>query len=224
MRLLVVEDELEMREALVRRFSRQGDAAHEAATLAAAEQHLAEQTFDVIILDRGMAGQDATEALAAWRKAGLVTPVLMLTAMHEVRDRVEGFEAGADDYLGKPFAMAELMLRVGALARRANDHVPVHLEEGGLHLDTARREVRRDGVRLVLRAKEYAVLQWLMRRRGRVVTRQALRDACWADDAAGSNVEESVIAGLRRKLGPPALIHTVRGHGYIFETRAADER
>ena len=135
--------------------------------------------------------------------------------------RVEGFEAGADDYLGKPFAMAELFHRVGALARRTSRTEPVHIRVGTLDLDTARREVRRDSVVLPLRAKEYAVLELLMRRREQVVSREQLRRNCWDDDGGDSNVEETTIASLRRKLGAPALIHTRRGQGYILE--ALDE-
>ena len=218
MRILVVEDQAEMREALVRRLDANGHLVEATGGLVDAEAWLAEpEPFDLIVLDRGLPEGDGLDALSRWRDAGLQAPVLVLTAQGEVRDRVAGLDAGADDYLGKPFAMAEFLARVAALGRRGTA-LPLQVERlGDLELDLARREVRRGGVRIPLRPKEFLVLELLMRRRGRVVSRAELRTNCWGDDAANSNVDESTIASLRRKLGGPALIHTRRGQGYLLE-------
>jgi DNA-binding response OmpR family regulator len=216
MRLLLVEDDAEMRNAIARRFRARGDVVDPASSLGDAQRYLDAGDYDVIVLDRMLSDGDGVDALAAWRRAGCETPVLVLTAKCEVARRVEGFEAGADDYLGKPFAVAELVHRVAALARRRTREMPLHIRIGDLHVDTARREVRRHQVVVPLRAKEYVVLEFLLSHRGRVVTRAQLRDACW-DETATSNVEETTLASLRRKLGDPPLIHTRRGHGYILE-------
>ena len=205
-----------MRDAIARRFRARGDVVEAVSTLADAETLLDGAAFDVAILDRTLPDGEGVEALAAWRRGGREIPVLVLTAKREVPCRVEGFQAGADDYLGKPFAMAELIHRVAALARRQTRAVPPLARIGNLVVDTAKREVRRDDIVLPLRAKEYVVLEFLLSRRGHVVTRAQLREACW-DDAASSNVEEATIASLRRKLGSPPLIHTRRGFGYVLE-------
>lgn len=221
MRVLIVEDEAEMAEALARRLSASGHLVVHTRTLSAATAHLDEDLaqFDVIVLDRGLPDGDGLDSLHGWRARGLTTPVLVLTAMVDVHERVAGLERGADDYLGKPFAMAEFLARVVALGRRG-EMLSVQVERAGdLELDLARREVRRGGVRIPVRPKEYAVLELLLRRQGRVVTRDELRRHCWDDDAASSNVEETTVASLRRKLGAPALIHTRRGQGYILEVR-----
>lgn len=219
MRVLVIEDQAELREALQRRLGARGDVVHGARDLAEAEAWLApnEAPFDVVVLDRGLPDGDGIDALARWRARGMNQPVLVLTAQREVADRVEGLGAGADDYLGKPFAMAELLARVTALGRRG-ERLPLTAERvGNLELDRGRREARREGVLIPLRAKEYAVLEFLLRRRGRLVSRGQLREHCWGESAASSNVEERTIASLRHKLGLPALIHTRRGEGYILE-------
>ena len=218
MRVLVIEDQDEMREALVRRLRSNGHVAEGARGLIDAEAWLeTDDAFDLLVLDRGLPEGDGLDALTKWRAAGLQSPVLVLTAQSEVHERVAGLQAGADDYLGKPFAMAEFLARVAALGRRGAA-LPLQVERAGdLELDLARREVRRAGVRLPLRPKEFLILELLMRRRGRVVSRAELRRHGWGDEAANSNVDEATIASLRRKLGTPALIHTRRGQGYLFE-------
>ena len=217
-RLLIVEDEPELREALVRRFRHRGDVVDHASCVVDAELLIAEHSYDVVVLDRQLGTTDGVVALERWRRAGVTTPVLILTARSEVHERIIGFEAGADDYLGKPFAMAELMHRVTALARRRERCTEVHLGEGDVRVDLARREVWRAGVRIPLRAREYAVLEWLMTHKGRLVTREQLRAACWDDTELTSNVEEATVASLRRKLGAPAIIQTPRGQGYIIDS------
>lgn len=216
MRLLLVEDDAEMLDAIARRLRARGDVVDAACTLEDARPLVESGEHEVIVLDRMLPDGDGVDALATWRRNGCVTPVLILTAKREVPRRLEGFEAGADDYLGKPFALSELVHRVAALGRRRERAAPLHIRVGDLCVDTARREVSRNDVVLPLRAKEYVVLEFLLSHRGRVVTHSQLREACW-DDAASSNVEEATIASLRRKLGPPPLIHTRRGHGYVLE-------
>lgn len=218
MRILLVEDERPLREAVARRLRAQGYAVDEAGSRAEAEDLLPLYPFDLLLLDRRLPDGDGLDSLRRWRREGARLPALVLTARDAVRDRVEGLEAGADDYLVKPFAMAELIARVRAIARRGPMERGVVLEVADLTLDCSRGEVRRGGVLLPLRPKELAVLEHLLRNRGRVVSRERLREACW-DEAhePGSNVEEAAISALRRKLGPPALIHTRRGLGYVLD-------
>jgi two-component system copper resistance phosphate regulon response regulator CusR len=218
MRVLVVEDEKELREAIARRLRAQGHAVDEAADGSSAEYAMSVYGHALVILDRMLPDGDAVDRLALWRSGGNQVPVLFLTARDRVGDRVRGLAAGADDYLVKPFAMEELLARVAAIARRGSAPRPSRLRVGDLELDSARREVRRAEVLLPLRPKEYALLELLMTRFGRVVSREEIIDCCW-DEAhePSSNVEETLIASLRRKLGEPALIRTVRGAGYILE-------
>ncbi len=226
MRVLVVEDESELRGAIARRLRAAGHAVDEAGDLADADEQVFVNDYGAVILDRMLGAADGVERLREWRRRGDSTPVLLLTARDRVEDRVEGLEAGADDYLVKPFAMTELLARVTAISRRhaTTPGASVIMREGDLEIDGGRREVRRDGVLIPLRPKEYALLELLARRVGQVVSRGDILEACW-DRAheASSNVEEVMIASLRRKLGRPSLIHTVRGTGYLFEARD-DER
>jgi two-component system copper resistance phosphate regulon response regulator CusR len=218
MRVLVVEDEKELREAIVRRLRAQGHGVDEAGDRASAEHLLRVYEHAVVVLDRMLPDGDAVATMERWREQGRQVPVLLLTAKDGIGDRVRGLVAGADDYLIKPFAMEELLARVATIARRGNAPRRSLLRVGDLELDSSRREVRRAGVLLALRPKEYALLELLTARSGLVVTRQEIIHACW-DDARepSSNVEEALIASLRRKLGEPGLIRTVRGAGYLLE-------
>ena len=223
MRVLVVEDELEIRQAVARRLRAGGHGVDEAVDGDEAESFIASYSYDVLVLDRMLPDGDSLERLERWRSGGLVTPALFLTARDQVSDRVAGFEAGADDYLVKPFAMDELVARVSALGRRGASMRPSRLEVADLVIDFSRREVRRGGVLLPLRPKEYAVLELLAGQAGRVVSRERLVAGCWGEEKSpGSNVEEVVVAALRRKLGKPPLIHTVRGVGYRLEDQSAE--
>jgi two-component system copper resistance phosphate regulon response regulator CusR len=146
----------------------------------------------------------------------------MLTALDALADKVAGFTDGADDYLVKPFAFVELVARVGALCRRAEQPRRTVARVADLELDTARKRVRRTGVVLSLGAKEFAVLEMLVVRAGEVVSRTELIDHCWDElTEPMSNVVDAVIAQLRRKLGPPGLIDTVRGAGYVIDESPA---
>ncbi|MFJ3840711.1 response regulator transcription factor [Streptomyces sp. NPDC054904] len=223
MRVLLVEDEPDLREVVVAGLKAAGYAVDDAADWPEAEFLLDLAAYDCVVLDRLLPSGDTLHALERRRRSGWSTPVLCLTALHALSDRVEGFRAGADDYLPKPFAMEELVMRVGSLARRAGDRLPVHLAHADLELDAARREVRRAGVLLTLTHKEYAVLRHLLVRRETVVTRASLVEHCWDEMADPvSNVVDAVMAGLRRKLGSPPLIRTVRGHGFLLGSDGAD--
>ncbi len=218
MRVLIVEDQPELRQAVGRRLRAEGHGTDEADDGGSAESFASSYRYDVIVLDRMLPDGDALDLLKRWRARGMVTPVLFLTARDQVVDRVDGFEAGADDYLVKPFAMDELMARLTAIARRGATTRPSRVEVGDLEIDFGRREVRRAGVLLALRPKEYAVLELLATRAGQVVARREIVAGCWGEDHEPlSNVEEVVIAALRRKLGHPPLIRTVRGAGYLLE-------
>lgn len=222
MRVLVVEDEPEIRRAVAGRLRSAGYGVDEAEDGGAGESFVETYAYDVVVLDRMLPDGDGLTFLERWRATGLQAPVLFLTARDQVEDRVDGFAAGADDYLVKPFAMDELVARVAAIARRGSAIRPNRLDIGNLTIDLARREVKRDGVLLVLRPKEYTLLQLLAGRAGQVVSRREIVTGCWGEDQEPlSNVEEVVVASLRRKLGKPALIHTVRGAGYLLEERGA---
>ncbi len=218
MRVLLIEDEDDLRAAIARRLRAVGHAVDEAGTLLDAEDLYAAHDYGCVLLDRTLPDGDGVGLLEDWRRMGATTPVLVLTARDAVKARIEGLEAGADDYLVKPFAMEELLARMRAIARRGAVDQPVVIEVGDLAFDTARAEVRRGGVLLPLRPKELAVLEYLCQRRGQVVSRAQLLEACWDEfHEPGSNVDQVAIAALRRKLGEPTLIHTRRGLGYILE-------
>ena len=180
-------------------------------------------TYDVVILDVMLPGLDGLEVCRQMRAEHIMTPVLMLTARGAVEDRVVGLNVGADDYLVKPFAMEELLARINALLRRRDrrfDEVP-QLSAGDLTLDLVRHEARRAGCVIELTAKEFALLEYLMRHPGQVLTRTQIIDAVWRYDLeALSNVVDIYIHYLREKIDhgfSHALIKTVRGVGYKIE-------
>jgi DNA-binding response OmpR family regulator len=215
MRVLIVEDDRVLRDALERRLRGSGSAVDAVPDRAGAEIAIEVNRYDCLVLDRAVPDGDTIDLVRRIRAAHTATPVLFLTARDSVSARVEGFEAGADDYLVKPFAMEELIARVRRLCRRSVDETPVLLEVGDLVIDQAGATVRRDGVLLTLTAKEYAVLVELASRPGAVVTRTHLIETCWDEMTDPmSNTVDVHIASLRRKLGSPPLIHTVRGVGY----------
>lgn len=218
MRILVVEDEEELRLAIVRRLRALGHGVDEAVDGETGEHLLSIFDPAVVILDRMLPDGDSITRLAAWRRRGIDTPVLLLTARDQVAERIEGFESGADDYLIKPFAMDELLARVSAIGRRQSKPTASVLSIGDIEIDSARRAVRRAGVLIPLRPKEYSLLELLATRAGRIVARADIIDACW-DEAHEplSNVDEVLVASLRRKLGAPSPIRTMRGAGYMLE-------
>ena len=173
------------------------------------------ENYDAVILDLGLPEVDGLTVLDRWRREGKKFPVLVLTARDTVDDRVAGLDAGGDDYLVKPFALAELQARLRALMRRKAGEAGPMLRSGRVELDPAARSVRLDGQPVALSGREYSVLQDLMRHAGRIVSRSQLEDSVYGwDDDIGSNAIEVHIHNLRRKLGPDA-VQTVRGLGYV---------
>lgn len=223
MRILLAEDHAELRAAIARRLRAMGNSVDEVADLHSILHYLQAATYDVAVLDRMLPDGDSISALRCLRSAANRTPILLLTARDHIADRVEGLEAGADDYLVKPFAMDELLARIGVLARRGTLPRSQIVQVADLELDSGRREVRRGGVLIPLRPKEYVLLELLATRLGRAVSRSDILDYCWdVQESPASNVEETIIASLRRKLGDPPLIMTVRGMGYKLDATHAN--
>ena len=217
--MLVVEDDPSLRSAVAVELRRSGLSVDESGDLAGADERLSMTEYDVAVLDRSLPDGDAADLLARLRASGLTVPVIFLTCRDDVADRIGGLEAGGDDYLGKPFAMAELTARIRSLARRTSAVQPPALILGDLTVDQARASVTRAGRPVTLTPKEYSLLEHLVRNSGRVVTRQDLLEHCWDEfEDPASNVVETRIGRLRAKLGSPPLVHTVRGAGYLAAT------
>jgi DNA-binding response OmpR family regulator len=218
MRILLVEDDRKAARLLTKGLHEEGFVVDFAGTGEAGEEMATVNDYDVIVLDWLLPGKDGLAVCGALRAAGNSTPILMLTARDTVADRVSGLTSGADDYLTKPFAFAELLARVRALLRRAGVARPVVLKVADVALDTIRRRVSRDGTSIALTPKEYAILEVLMRNAGEVVSRTRLTEAVWEQSAdVVDNLVDVHLKNLRRKLelaGGPPLIHTVRGVGY----------
>jgi DNA-binding response OmpR family regulator len=215
MRVLVVEDHEELAETVAVGLRREGMAVDVVLDGAAALQRAAVYGYDVIVLDRDLPevhGDRVCEQLVA---GGGRARVLMLTASAGIEDRVSGLSLGADDYLPKPFAFAELVARIRALARRAQPALPPVLSKSDLRLDPGQRVAHRAGRRLDLSSKELAVLELLLAARGGVVSSEQLLERAW-DEAADpfSGVVKVTVSRLRRKLGEPPIIETVPGAGY----------
>jgi DNA-binding response OmpR family regulator len=221
MRLLVVEDDHELGPAIGACLRTLGFAVDHARHRAEADLKMSVNAYDCVIADRGLPDGDALTLIRMWRRAGRTVPVLVLTALATVDDRISGFEHGADDYLVKPFAMAELVARTRALCRRDQHPRLPELTVGDLTLDVPSHRVRRAGVLLTLTAKEFAVLEALMVRAGEAVTRGDLLERCWDEMSdPASNVVDVAIRQLRRKLGPPDVIESLRGVGYRIRDTA----
>jgi len=218
MRVLIVEDELRMASLIRRGLTIEGLAADVAATGEDALWMAQAHDYDAIVLDVMLPGLDGFETCRRLRAGGCWTPVLMLTARDSVQDRVAGLDTGADDYLVKPFAFAELLARLRALVRRGDLERPAVLEVGDLTLDPSTRAVRRGATEIDLSAKEFALLETFMRRPGEVLSRLHLLEHAW--DFAyenRSNVVDVYIRRLRRKIDEPfgrRTLETVRGGGY----------
>ena len=172
------------------------------------------QPFDAVVLDLGLPQMDGLTVLKKWRAAGRSMPVLILTARDNWHEKVTGIDAGADDYLTKPFEMEELLARLRALIRRAGGHASAELQCGPVMLDTRHSRVTVNGQAITLTSHEYRVLDYLMHHRGQIVSRSVLMEHIYAQDCdRDSNTVEVFIARLRKKL-PPGLIETERGLGY----------
>jgi two-component system, OmpR family, response regulator len=218
MRILVVEDELKMAGLLRRGLLEEGHAADVARTGDDALWMAEAVEYDAVVLDLTLPGLDGVEVCRRFRERGIWAPVLMLTARDAVDDRVAGLDAGADDFLPKPFSFAELLARLRALGRRGAVERPTVLEVGDLRLDPATREVRRGDTEIRLSAKEFALLETFMRRAGQVLSRYQLLEHAW--DLAyenRSNVVDVYVRYLREKIDRPfgrSSLETVRGAGY----------
>ncbi len=215
MRVLVIEDERRLADAIGRGLRAEGMAVdvsydgtegHEKATLT---------RYDVLVLDRDLPGMHGDEILADLVRSETLTRVLMLTASADVNDRVQGLSLGADDYLSKPFAFAELVARVRALGRRATPASPPVLRAGDIELDPAKRSVTRAGASVELTRKEFGVLEVLLSANGTVTSSEELLERVWDENADPFTTTVRVtMMTLRRKLGEPAVIDTVVGAGY----------
>lgn len=221
MRLLIVEDSPTLAASLQATLEQDGHACDHAGDGEQAIAFLAGHDYDLLVLDWMLPRRDGLQVLKALRGSGSRARVLMLSARDTVADRVAALDAGADDYLVKPFALDELQARVRALARRARDGGDTVLELDGLQVDTGARRARWRGSDLQLSPKEYALLELLLRERGKVLSRPAIFDRLY-DSASDSSdkVVEVILSTLRGKLaktGAPDPIHTRRGFGYVIE-------
>jgi two-component system, OmpR family, response regulator MprA len=215
-RVLVVDDDPPLRRMLARTLAAEGYEVTVAGDGGAAMVSVERAVPDVIVLDVAMPGLDGLTVARRLRGKGLPTPILMLTARDAVPDRVAGLEAGADDYLVKPFAVQELIARLRALTRRGGDGLAGALRSyGDLTFDSAARRAVRGGREIELTGREADLLELLLREPGRVVTRERAIEEIW-DDAAERGVVDRYVTRLRRKLGSPPLIQTVRGSGFTL--------
>lgn len=214
MRILVVEDDHTLARQLVESLARSGYAVDHAADGEQGQFLGDTEPYDAVVLDLGLPRLDGLTVLKRWRADGRTFPVLILTARDRWTEKVEGIDAGADDYLTKPFQTEELLARIRALVRRAKGHASPELACGALRLDTRRGTVSLAGRPVTLTANEFKVLSYLMHRKGEVVSRSELTEHIYAQDFdRDSNTIEVFVGRLRRKIGP-ALIETVRGLGY----------
>jgi two-component system copper resistance phosphate regulon response regulator CusR len=217
-RVLVIEDEAAIADFVVRGLREEGFSVGQAADGASGWHELQTAAWDVVLLDWWLPGADGLTLLRRFRQRDRNTPVLFLTARDAVSDRVRGLDAGADDYLCKPFAFEELLARVRALARR-RDGAGTVLGSHGVRLDLATQRAERDGRPLDLTAKEQALLLFFLRHPGEVLSRTRIYEHVWDERYDGlSNTLEVHVMELRRKLEArgPRLIHTLRGRGYLF--------
>lgn len=219
MKLLLIEDADRLRRTTAQALRRLGHVVDEAATRDDGDLRARAEPYDVIVLDRMLPGGDGLDALAAWRRAGIATPVLVLTALGAVEERVAGFGHGADDYLQKPFAFDELAARLEALCRRGAG-APVIRAIGPLAVDPAGRRVTLHDTPIELGRREFALIELLSRRPGHIYSRGQIEERLYSDDDSPlSNAVDAAIYKLRRKLHTAAgtLVQTHRGLGYALE-------
>lgn len=221
MRILIVEDEVKTADAVSSGLGKEGYEVLVARDGLEAQARLRDEAFDLVLLDWMLPGRDGISLLKDLRARGGKQPVLLLTARDAVEDRVLGLDSGADDYLVKPFAFAELLARVRVLLRRSGQEEPLRFQIGSLILDVRTRQVQRQGEEVALTPREFGVLHYLMRYEGQIVTRQMLAEDVWRETNRSTpldNVIDVHLARLRKKVDEgrePRLIHTVRGVGYF---------
>lgn len=215
MRVLVVEDHRELLDLVERALRADGHSVETAGTLAEAIDRLRQRPADVLVLDLALPDGSGFDLCRSLRRAGVNTPILLITAHAPVRRRVEGLDAGADDFLGKPFALAELRARVRALGRRGTLPRQVHVVRGATTLDFLARRAEVAGVEVPLTAREWAVLDLLVARGGRVVARTEILEIVWGDPDQGAASLEVLVARIRKKLGED-VVRTARGYGYAL--------
>ena len=220
MRILVAEDEQDLNRLMVQALERAGYSVDSCYDGADALDYAAGADYDCILLDIMMPKADGRTVLRTLRSRGCAVPVIFLTALDSVQDRIDGLDLGADDYLVKPFDMAELLARIRAATRKYGGQKTTVLTAGDLSLDTVTHGVTRAGKTINLSAKEYAILEYLLRNKGAVLSRAQLENHIWNYDyAGGSNVVDVYIAYLRKKVDAPfdkKLIRTVRGAGWVL--------
>ncbi len=221
MRLLLVEDAQRLSATMCQALTRMGHAVDAVENGEDGELMARQNDYDAIILDRMLPGKDGLEVLRDLRRDDVDTPVLLLTALDGVEEKVRGLTDGADDYLTKPFALAELAARLEALSRRRYGQADSRRTVGPLEIDISRKSVSREGAEIVLTAREFSLLEILARRPGQVLSREQIEERLYSEaDGPQSNAVDAAIYSLRRKLCPPGappLIHTRRGLGYVFE-------
>jgi DNA-binding response OmpR family regulator len=216
MKILIVDDEVWLQEVVARALTREGHAVRGAASLAEARQELETSPPELVVLDIALGDGSGVDFCREVRAGGHHMPIILLTAHHDVPRRLEGFDAGADDFMGKPFAVAELRARVRALGRRGPTIRPETATIGSLTIDVVSRRATRDEEEIPITAREWAVLDMLVASRGRVLGRIEILDAIWGDSSVGSNASlEVIVARIRRKLGSET-IRTIRGEGYAI--------
>ena len=217
MRILVVEDEVKIAKSLEKGLSSEGYVVDVAYDGDGAETLVASNAYDLVLLDWMIPGKhDGPGLVQLWRTAGEQAPILMLTARTTIGDKVEGLDAGADDYLSKPFSFDELLARVRALLRRPKEHGSNTLASGELVLDVVAKTVAIGERPVHLTAKEFQLVEYLIRHKGEVISKDQLLDHVWEDEErVQHNTVETFIANVRKKIGPgDSIIQTVRGYGY----------
>ena len=215
MRVLLVEDDSMIAQGLQTALRQAGFAVDWTRDGQSASNALREKVFDLALLDLGLPRRDGIEVLRALRRRGDTTPVIVLTARDQIQDRIAGLDAGADDYIVKPFDLDEMMARMRSVLRRAAGRGDTVIQHGGLKLDPVTRTVELGGKPVSLSAHEFSVLEALLQRPGAVLSRTQLEDRLYGwDEPIGSNAVEVYVHGLRRKLGSEA-IRTLRGVGYF---------
>lgn len=219
MRILLVEDDAMLADAVARALRQSAHAVEVAPDGEQADALLKNTAFDLVLLDLGLPRLDGLEVLRRLRRRRSTVPVILLTVRDAPEDRVAGLDTGADDYLAKPFNLSELEARVRALLRRANQGAGPDLVHGALRLDMAGRRLYRDGEPLELSAREFAIVELLLLREGRVVTKQQISEHLFGwEDAGSANALDAFVYRLRRKLEPSGVdIRTIRGMGYLID-------